>query len=237
MLALLGGVSIGPLTIPYAWIGLILGGAAGGWIMKRHIRRMAIPGGDPIVDLLFDIVVAWFLGWKFSALVLTPIDAIRHPIALLTLPADPHAKWVGTMAAFLYGGYKWWRLKPQGRDVLEVWPFGLVTGGAVASLFWLSLGKPTGLPWGIRAFGGVFQPVNFYEAIVLWAALLFAWRSRRMEKGAFLLLLSGIGSLLVSLFAVYQTVIFGLSPSQWAALTVSILGLTGLRNAKGGHPL
>lgn len=221
--------------VPYAWIGFFLGMAAGIQFMKWHIRREGVPGGDKVADLLSSVVVAWLIGWKFSNVIVSPLDVIHNPISLLTLPGDPNAGAIGMTVACLYGGYKYWRNRPPWRLVLDIWPVGLVAGGAMAVMFWPTLGKPTALPWGIHSYGAAFQPVNIYESLVLWMSLAGAWKMRSAERGPWLLVFAGVGLLLVSLTSVYDKVVFGLSSSQWTALVMAIVGLSGLRWRGGGR--
>ena len=229
MIAFLGGLPIGPVMVPYAWIGFFLGLAVGIQFMKWHIRRTGVTRGDKVANLLASIVVAWLIGWKFSNVIVSPLDGIRHPVSLLSLPEEPNAGAIAMTVACLYGGYRYWRLRPPWRVVLDIWPFGLVAGGAMAVIFWPALGKSTGLPWGIHVYGGTFQPVNIYESIVLWMSLAAAWAIRTDEKGAWLLLFAGIGSLLVSLTSVHDSVFFGLSAGQWTALGMALVGRAGIR--------
>ena len=229
MLALLGGFTIGEITIPYAWIGVFLGVYLGTQFMKWHVQRTSIQQGQQISELLFSIVLVGVLGWKFSNLLLNPMDAIRNPLSMLAIPGSTYAGEAGLLVALTYGSYKWWRLKPIWRSVIDIWPIGLVAGGAVTELFWLSLGKTTHLPWGVHAYGQVYQPTNFYESMVLWVSLAIVWKMRVRNKGSWLLIFVGIGSLLVSITTVNTWIIIGLSPGQWVALVLALLGIISVR--------
>lgn len=231
MLTFLGGLQIGPFSIPYSWLGVLLGILTASWAMKRGAKRWDMPDHEPITDSLVTVAWVWLLGWKFSALVLAPGSVLSDPLVLLLPAAFSDAWMAGAGAALLYALWVWRKRKPVLADVVDLGVFGLVAGYAVASLFRLQLGRPTDWPWGIPADGSAFQPVNFYEAAALAAVWIVAWRQPAKPagaRGAYLLLLAGGATLFVTLSASYSTVFLELGPMQWVAVIASLLGGSGL---------
>jgi phosphatidylglycerol:prolipoprotein diacylglycerol transferase len=202
---MLPGITIGPLTIHFYGIILMLGAIAGAWLAAHEARRKNI---DPEIvwDALIWVIIGGIIGARLWHVFTPPPSMIEQGITTkfyLTHPLDILAVWKGGLGipgAIIGGGITlYWfsrRRKFSFAVLTDLAAPGIALGQAIGR--WGNYinqelyGAPSNLPWAITIdpayrlpqFQNVatYHPLFLYESI--WSLMNMAfllWVSRRFE--------------------------------------------------------
>jgi phosphatidylglycerol---prolipoprotein diacylglyceryl transferase len=202
---MLPGFTIGPLTIHYYGIILMLGAVAGAWLADHEARRRNI---DPEIvwDALIWVIVGGIIGARLWHVFTPPPSMIEQGITTkfyLTHPLDILSVWKGGLGipgAIIGGGIAlYWfcrRRKFSFPILIDIAAPGIALGQAIGR--WGNYvnqelyGAPSNLPWAITIdpayrlpkFQDVatYHPLFLYESI--WSLMNMAvllWISRRFQ--------------------------------------------------------
>ncbi|PIE79643.1 MAG: hypothetical protein CSA11_11050 [Chloroflexi bacterium] len=180
-------INLGPFVFPTAGIVYLLGTYVALSLVERAAKRLELDVeatyGVAVVSLLAGIVAArvafvvayWASFSQNLVSIIWPLTSGYNVMAGL---------FFGVVAAFFYGRYK----------NLPLWStLDALTPGLLTAFFAVSLadflagpgyGTLTGMPWGISVFGIRRHPVQWYEIILVLAALTVWWLVVKRQRAA-----------------------------------------------------
>ncbi|UOF92288.1 hypothetical protein LSG31_09050 [Fodinisporobacter ferrooxydans] len=232
MLALLGGIKLGPFLLKYSWIGAALGF----FIASFHIRRFSVQDSqeskilqNKVLDMYWNGVVIWLLAFKMAKVVVAPAAFFQNPILEFFSTPAPNADVVAWIVVLIYFIYKRYRLKISIFQMTDILSPAFVLGFGVYELLALQLGTATQVPWGIHVGQNGYHPVNFYIAICLLLAYWIIIRRKDTirigSRTAQSLIAFGFSWQLSTYFLVPGQLYFGLTKAQWLYLAILVIGI------------
>ena len=244
--------SLGPLTIHFYALCILLGMAAAVWLT---MRRWKDRGQDPEVlwDIVFWAVIAGIIGSRAYHVFITDPVGYFGPGAD---PLDALKIWeggLGIMGGVLFGAGAAWLVSRK--NGVPLWYFAdsvapslLLAQGIGRWGNWFNqelFGKPTDLPWGLEIDPAgpnfpdglppdtLFHPTFLYES--LWnlagvVILITLGKKLRLTHGrvfALYLVYYGLGRLMIELFLRVDPALMvgGLRVHVWTSLALVLLGI------------
>jgi phosphatidylglycerol:prolipoprotein diacylglycerol transferase len=203
------GFQIGPLTIRYYGIILMLGALAAAWLAEREARRRD-QDGELVWDGLIWVLIGGIVGARIWHIFTPPPSMVEQGITVqfyLTHPLDALAIWHGGLGipGAVIGGVLALYLFSRRRKLnfalwLDIAAPALALGQAIGR--WGNFvnqelyGAPTNLPWAIfidpqhRLPG--YQDIAYYHPLFLYESIwnllnmgLLLWLARRQSKRLF----------------------------------------------------
>lgn len=181
-------VNVGPFVFPTAGLVYIFGAWTCLWLIERSARRLRL-NVEATYALAATAVFAGLVGARLTFVALYWPAFQENPLGIVWPLTSGYNAWggliVGAAAAFFYGRAK--QLPPAA--TLDALAPGLIAGLIVVSLADFLAGPGFGtltmLPWGIDRFGLYRHPVQIYEIIAGFVALLLWWwlTGRRVVAG------------------------------------------------------
>ncbi|WP_116191107.1 hypothetical protein [Paenibacillus taihuensis] len=217
-------IALGPLRLDAVLLAALIAGAAGFLAFKIRLRRLA--GSEQSEQskqskqaelwerLYVNTAIITLLCWKLLFLLRAPSMLWERPSSLVIVRGSGFDALIGLAAAIIYVAYVRYRTRIAGLLMLDMWPFAILP----ACLVWTLL---TNVPYGLG-----------YTVLyaILYVVLLRVDAEAGSGRFASIALLgSGIGGLLVSLFAPYPpgvvpSLTFGLTSLQWLFIGAGLVG-------------
>lgn len=99
----MNNIQLGPFLLNGSLVMNLLFGL-GGWMMLKLWGRMTQGGPEArnIAELLFNGFLIWLLIWKFSYLIIHPLEAVSEPLSLLYFDGGESGGWIAGLIAGLY---------------------------------------------------------------------------------------------------------------------------------------
>ena len=206
---------------------------------------------DDILPGLILTVIAAYVGAKLHGAMSPWYRFAADPLGEVLQPGDLSffgGMFLGALAAI---GYIRWRRYPLGEATDALAPVGPV----LYAIFRLGClmngddyGRPTDLPWGMRFPEGSpptttpVHPTQIYEMAAM--APVFGWlwtrRNRGLPPGALaweLAILMGVERFVVEFWRRGAPGLAGLTPSQWLAILLIVIGIAGRFRLRRGDRL
>lgn len=98
-------IQLGPFLLNGSLVLNLLFGA-GGWIMLKLWGRIVTDRSETktIAELLSNGFLLWLLIWKFSYLLIHPVEAVSEPMSLLYFDGGEAGGWIASLVGgFIYG--------------------------------------------------------------------------------------------------------------------------------------
>lgn len=208
-------IAFGPLRLDAGLLAALIAGAAGFLALKMRLRGHAAGSEQAELwgRLYVNAAIITLLCWKLLFLLREPSMLWERPSSIVIVRGSGFDAMIGLVAAAAYIAYVRSRMRIPGLVTLDVWPFAIIP----ACLVWTLLKSP------LYGLG--------YAALyaLLYVILLRVDAEAGSGRFAYIALLgSGIGGLLVSLFAPYPPgavpdLTFGLTSLQWLFVVVGLL--------------
>ncbi|RAP75223.1 hypothetical protein [Paenibacillus montanisoli] len=210
-------IAIGPLRLDAMMLAAIGSAAAGLAILKLWLARSPFKEERYWFELAVNAMIWILIGWKLAFLLREPEVLWERPSALIIVRGSGSDTAVGMLLAIVYLGYATRKRRIKALKLLDVLPFALLP----ACIVWtLITDRWYGIPYAIllaAVYGVLFRTGA-------------AGRAGSGETASLALLGTGIGGLVVSLFAPYPPgelpmLTFGLTTLQWLFILMSLLGI------------
>lgn len=223
-------VRLGPFTLLPAMVGMIAALLISVLYAKRDADRQGLDG-ESFTDVLTHVVVVGFVISRLSSFLIAPQESLRQPVLTLLSGGAPYTTSIAVIGSILYFAYL---IRKKGfpvRPVLDALARTALLAAAVYSLFVVSAGAPSDVPWAAEVAGRSYHPINLYQAAALLA--VFAWevRSLKMGRGDHavwrVLFTSGCLLLFISFFQTHLRTTAGLASPQWGWLVLAVIGYSG----------
>ena len=237
-------IHLGPITI-YVWGLFVAAGiVAGAWAAERLATRRGFPA-HAVWDVLTPLVVGGVVGARlFHVLFYNPAYFIRNPLEVFALWHGGMSITGGLIGAVLLG---LWAMRKRGLDVWrfsDTLAFGLPLGQMIGRigcfLTHMHPGTPTEFILGVRYPDGVIRHDHglylSLNGLLLFLVFLFL-ATKRVREGTFLavfLIWDGAARFGLDFLRAYDGPVvderyFGLTPAQYVAVAMIVLGLILVR--------
>ncbi len=228
-------LSLGPFIIRSNWLMIMIGSIAGIVLMKQQAKRVIPDQAEPWDNAVTGALLFFVLVWKLSPALTKPSLIWNDPASLLFMVPGTTGLVLGGAVALIYLVITVRRLNINWTVALDLSPFFWAPVLFLYNLMIPRIGQATALPWGIHYKGSSasYHPIHWYDAVVAAVVIIVIYRNRRhISEGIVLakaLIITGIGSLFISLFHTTADHIAGLTFSQWFNLMLIAAGYLLLR--------
>ncbi|TLS50017.1 prolipoprotein diacylglyceryl transferase [Paenibacillus antri] len=230
-------ITLGPFMIQGILLKWAIAGVVGFQALKVFAKRKGL-WDQRISDLIFQALFIVIIAWKVSPIVTNFPEIMRSPVSFLIIPGTREGLWLGFFISAMYVMRGLRKQNMNGWLFADLVVLGLIASITVFNVLGWRYGVQTSLPWGItitdRAYR--YHPINVYMIIASFTVLIWTLKRPLSKIGqgivaADAMLLLGVGMFIVSFFQPELFQFFGLSLTQWVALSFAILGvaLSGVR--------
>ncbi|BCJ88353.1 hypothetical protein [Effusibacillus dendaii] len=220
-------VKLGLLTIPAAWLGLIIGLIGALWFIKRQINGAGFDGGK-VSDTIFNSIFYGFLAALLLPLFVMPQAVWQRPFQVLLGGFIPYAGWIGAGVGIAYFAFRLRTKQVPLLVLMDALVPAFLFGWSLYSLLVADYGTRTNLFWGVPLSDGIYHPVNLYRAILYTVTVWFLVKKIPLQpfglRAAFGLVCLGLVGFLISLADYNPTVWLFLTPVQWGYLVCAVVG-------------
>lgn len=239
-------IHLGPLSVSPHGIFTAIGFCVGAWFFLRDARRAGLPE-DRITEILYRAAIGGIVGARFFY-VLNHFSQYESPVEWLKVWEGGISLLGGLTGALIVA---WWAARKReidfvgGLDLAAPWlPLGIAVGRIGDIIIADHLGRTTNMPWGYRCPelvdvgrtvgsscppGEVVHLTAAYDmllSLAIFGVMLLARRRlvhRRGTASVLLAVLYGLNRFTLD-FARADDRRFGLTGSQWAALSAVLIG-------------
>lgn len=223
-------LSIGPFIIRSNWLMIMIGSIAGIVLMKQQAKRVIPDQAEPWENAVTGALLFFVLVWKLSPALTKPSLIWNDPASLLFMVPGTTGLILGGAVAIIYLVLTIRKLHIPWKIALDLSPFFWAPLLFLYNLLIPRIGQVTGLPWGIHYKGSsaTYHPIHWYDAVVAAIVILVIYRDRRgISEGSVMakaLMITGIGSLMISFWHPVAEHFAGLTFSQWFHLLLIAAG-------------